>query len=156
MSCWVVPAIAAEFWGVTLDVVWNRIGSGLVPQKTESGFVFIDLYPWTPGASGMPLHTPPQTFVPADETPAHMPASWSSTQQEPEAPEQSCISEDIQGLLPDEAFLDDDEDPAEELDSPDDALPDLDEEEEATFGRLSWQEVRQQVSCQRRGPVKAD
>jgi hypothetical protein len=135
MSCWVVPTIAAEFWGVTLDVVWNRIGSGLVPQKTESGFVFIDLYPWTPGAGGTPLHTPPPTFVPASE--------------------QSCIvSQDTQGLLPDERFLDD-EDPAEELNSPDDALPELDEEEEATFGRLTWQEVRQQVSRQRRGPGKA-
>lgn len=155
MSCWVVPAIAAEFWGVTLDVVWNRIGSGLVPQKTESGFVFIDLYPWTPGASGMPIHTPPQTFVPADDTPAHVPASWSSPQLEPDAPEQSGdYLQDTQGSLPGDAFGADEE-PAEELDLPDDALPELDEEEEATFGRLTWQEVRQQVARQRRGPAKA-
>src|SRR5258708_2501356 len=35
MSCWVVPTVAAEYWGVTLDVVWDRIHSDLVPHKTE-------------------------------------------------------------------------------------------------------------------------
>ena len=52
MSCWVVPAIAAEFWGVTLDVVWDRIYSDLVPHKTEQGFVFIDVDPWGPTVEG--------------------------------------------------------------------------------------------------------
>jgi hypothetical protein len=65
MSCWVVPAIAAEFWGVTLDVVWDRIRSDLVPHKTEQGFVFIDVDPWGPceGAG----HVPPPTFVASSE-----------------------------------------------------------------------------------------
>src|SRR5690348_11660018 len=65
MSCWVTPAVAAEFWGVTLDVVWNRIHSDLVPHKSERGFVFVDVDPWTPAFTGHILHDPPPTFVPA-------------------------------------------------------------------------------------------
>jgi len=66
MSCWVVPAIAAEFWGVTLDVVWDRIYSDLVPHKTEQGFVFIDVDPWGPTVEGAG-HVPPPTFMMAPE-----------------------------------------------------------------------------------------
>jgi hypothetical protein len=36
-----------------------------------------------------------------------------------------------------------------------DELPELDDEESATFGRLSWQEVRQSVGRTRRPPPRA-
>ncbi|HEY8750402.1 MAG TPA: hypothetical protein VIM11_20630, partial [Tepidisphaeraceae bacterium] len=65
MSCWVVPSVAAEFWGVTVDVVWERINCDLVPHKTERGFVFIDVDPWRPESTGGYLHEPPPTFVAA-------------------------------------------------------------------------------------------
>jgi hypothetical protein len=69
MSCWVVPAIAAEFWGVPLDVVWDRISGDLVPHKMEDGFVFIDVDPWGPNIEGEAT-PPPPTYVLSDDVSA--------------------------------------------------------------------------------------
>ena len=45
MSCWVVPTIAAELWGVPLDDLMGRIDDGTVPSRTEHGFVLVDVAP---------------------------------------------------------------------------------------------------------------
>jgi hypothetical protein len=45
MSCWVVPTVAAELWGVAVDTILDRARSGLVPSKTENGFMFVDVAP---------------------------------------------------------------------------------------------------------------
>ena len=136
MSCWVVPAVAAEYWGVSLDVVWDRIYSDLVPHKTERGFVFIDVDPWNPDPNGALLHTPPATYV---EAKGEMASEGAST----------MVCEE------DEEFLDEGLDEEEELMMDGGDLPELDEEESATFGRLSWQEVRASVSRTRRPPPKS-
>ena len=66
MSCWVVPAIAAELWGVTLAQVLAGIADGTVRWQREHGFLFVD-------AAGRcqcthttrkPQGPPPPTFVP--------------------------------------------------------------------------------------------
>lgn len=143
MSCWVVPAVAAEYWGVTLDVVWERIYSDLVPHKTERGFVFVDVDPWHPTCDGFLLHDPPATFVPADVSAVAEPVI-SDTLVYENAPsiEGELLQQEVLSLE-ETAILDEEE------------LPDLDEEESATFGRLSWQEVRQSVSRTRRPPPSA-
>ena len=64
MSCWVVPAVAAEFWGVTVDTVLHRVRDGQVPHKTDQGFLFVDVAPWSMDAAGARHHRPPPTFVP--------------------------------------------------------------------------------------------
>ena len=46
MSCWVVPTIAAELWGVSLDHLLGRIDEGMVPAKTEHGFLLVDVAPY--------------------------------------------------------------------------------------------------------------
>ena len=51
---------------MSLDVVWDRIYSDLVPHKTERGFVFIDVDPWNPDPSGALHHPPPATYVEAE------------------------------------------------------------------------------------------
>jgi hypothetical protein len=43
MSCWVVPQVAAELWGVAVQTVLDRAQAGLVASKTENGFTFIDV-----------------------------------------------------------------------------------------------------------------
>ncbi|MBC8107998.1 MAG: hypothetical protein H7Z14_15530 [Anaerolineae bacterium] len=45
MSCWVVPTVAAELWGVAVDTILDRARSGVVPSKTENGFMFVDVAP---------------------------------------------------------------------------------------------------------------
>ena len=143
MSCWVVPAVAAEYWGVTLDVVWDRIYSDLVPHKAERGFVFVDVDPWHPNCDGFLLHAPPATFEPADAGAASEPVTSDTLLCEKPIELDDDLLAD-QSLSQDEqAILDEDD------------LPDLDEEESATFGRLSWQEVRQNVARTRRPPPRA-
>lgn len=46
MACWVVPAMAAEFWGITVEQVWGRVRDGSVASKDECGFTFVDVAPW--------------------------------------------------------------------------------------------------------------
>lgn len=48
MSCWVVPNVAAEIWGVSLDEVMQRIASGAVISKREYGFLLVDTAPLGP------------------------------------------------------------------------------------------------------------
>jgi hypothetical protein len=45
MSCWVVPTVAAELWGVPVEAILDRARTGLVPSKTENGFMFVDVAP---------------------------------------------------------------------------------------------------------------
>ena len=45
MSCWVVPTVAAELWGVSVDTILTRVRAGDVPSKNENGFMFVDVAP---------------------------------------------------------------------------------------------------------------
>jgi hypothetical protein len=143
MSCWVVPAVAAEYWGVTVAVVWERIYNDLVPHKTERGFVFVDVDPWQPNCDGFVIHQPPATYVPAEVVWAPQPVTSDSLLRD------TLIELDDE-LLAGDSLSDDEEALLDE-----DELPELDEEESATFGRLSWDEVRQTVARTRRPPPRA-
>jgi len=48
MSCWVVPTIAAELWGVSVQHVMDGLKRGDIPSKNESGFTFVDVAPESP------------------------------------------------------------------------------------------------------------
>jgi hypothetical protein len=129
--------VAAEYWGITLDVVWRRIYNRLIPHKSDGGFIFVDVDPWTPDVHGHQLHEAPPTFVASD---AFEPAP---------AFDLPVIEHFAAEVREDEES---EEDPPAADETEEAALPELDEEETATFGRLSWVEVRQQVSRTRRPP----
>jgi hypothetical protein len=38
---WIVPSIAAEMWGISLEQVIQGIQSGSIPSRNEHGFVFV-------------------------------------------------------------------------------------------------------------------
>ena len=72
MSCWVVPTVAAELWGVAVDTILDRARSGLVPSKTENGFMFVDVAPDSDRCAP-PKSIRPPTFTPVIEVqPAQM------------------------------------------------------------------------------------
>ena len=48
MSCWVVPAVAAEIWGIPLEQVMHRIRTGQIPTRVEGEFTFVDVAPDSP------------------------------------------------------------------------------------------------------------
>jgi hypothetical protein len=149
MSCWVVPTVAAEYWGVSLDVVWRRLYEGLVPHKSDEGFVFIDVDPWSADSDGSFLHDPPQTFVAAGEEStafdfsehdlqeplSYAPSEWQPALEPAQFASEEAGGEEETAVLEAEA-----------------ELPELDEQETATFGRLSWLDVRSKVSRSRRPP----
>src|SRR4051794_11525023 len=66
MSCWVVPTVAAELWGVSVDTILTRVRTGDVSSKTENGFMFVDVAP-----DSARIETPkslrPPTFAAATE-----------------------------------------------------------------------------------------
>ena len=75
MSCWVVPQVAAEIWGISLSEVLSRIHSGVVVSKMEYGFLLVDTAPLGPmfhstGAEGgkkPPTWVEVRTWVECDE-----------------------------------------------------------------------------------------
>ena len=59
MSCWVVPSVAAELWGVSVEQVQARIREGSLPSKQDSGFTVIDVAPDSPVAQTPKTPRPP-------------------------------------------------------------------------------------------------
>jgi hypothetical protein len=59
MSCWVVPSVAAELWGCTLDAVLNAIRQGKVPSKEDVGMMFVDVAPESPTMEAPKAVLPP-------------------------------------------------------------------------------------------------
>ena len=43
MSCWVVPSIAAELWGVSVPQILAQMNAGKLASKHEKGFTFVDV-----------------------------------------------------------------------------------------------------------------
>src|SRR5438045_6374608 len=93
MSCWVVPTVAAELWGVSLEIVLERARSGLIHSKSENGFMFIDVAP-AGECCGPPRglrgpHPPTFTIVTPEEVSAlinpapmvHDPQDWRFARQ---------------------------------------------------------------------------
>lgn len=60
MSCWVVPTVAAELWGIPVENILRRMREGSVASKHENGFTFIDVAPHSPVMEKpKALRTPP-------------------------------------------------------------------------------------------------
>ena len=68
MSCWVVPAVAAEYFGCSIEEVHARMAGGGWPTKFEHGFALIDLVPHSPRLELM--REPPAEEPAADPMPA--------------------------------------------------------------------------------------
>ncbi len=70
MSCWVVPSIAAEIWGTSLEHVLDQIDSGQLPTYRENDWLFVDVDPDGPVielANQAPAQRPPTYTVVSDQ-----------------------------------------------------------------------------------------
>ena len=63
MSCWVVPTIAAEFLGISLEQILDDVRAGKMASKIESGFTFVDVAPDSPTFVAPRKQTPPTYAV---------------------------------------------------------------------------------------------
>lgn len=69
MSCWVVPAVAASFWGVAIDEVLRRVEQHEVVSKRDMGFLLVDVAPDKPNRTlgKLPPEQRPPTWRPAHD-----------------------------------------------------------------------------------------
>src|SRR4051812_34577767 len=64
MSCWVVPTVAAELWGVSVQQVLDAILSGSITSRHDSDFTFVDVAPGSPNVRRpKPFRNDPPTFT---------------------------------------------------------------------------------------------
>jgi len=90
MSCWVVPSLAAEYWGIPLEQVMTKVTSGEIHSRDEHGFTLIDVAPGSP-----PLPESRNPFYPP--MPATVPSGAVHESQLPHAVEE--ISEAIEAEM---------------------------------------------------------
>jgi hypothetical protein len=135
MSCWVVPTVAAEIWGIPVELILHRIRSGQIEARTEEGFTFIDLAPEGP------------RFEPSRRLPSERPPTFTLITQE----ELDALREEI---LPGETEFDKSSDPPDPGDPPDcgDESPDEPSEPQTFMG--DWRRIRRRTSRLRLAPPK--
>jgi hypothetical protein len=64
MACWVVPTVAAELWGVTVQQVLDAILSGSISSRHDNDFTFVDVAPGSPSVrKPKPFRNDPPTFT---------------------------------------------------------------------------------------------
>jgi hypothetical protein len=99
MSCWVVPTIAAEIWGVSVDHVLSQVRDGHLPHQLDEGFMFVDVFSHGGGGGcgvAKQVEPPPPTFIvlseaevealgKADEEPRVDPIDDSGVEEETES-----------------------------------------------------------------------
>ena len=71
MSCWVVPSVAAELWGCSVESIMSAIRDGRLCSREENGWTFVDMMPDSPQIQ-MPQSVRPPTYevVSAEEAAA--------------------------------------------------------------------------------------
>ncbi|MCC6423673.1 MAG: hypothetical protein IT447_09375 [Phycisphaerales bacterium] len=82
---WVVPAIAAELWNVSVQHIMDCIREGRIPSRSENGFVFVNVAPHNAGI------TPPK------KRPEDRPPTYVMVQ-----PAESTVNESADLLSPEE------------------------------------------------------
>jgi hypothetical protein len=144
MPSWVLPAVAAELWGVPVEQVLADIANGRAASRIEGEFLFVDLDPCSEAADSPPRLAYRRSLA------------WS--------PVQSESSESIVSAAERDALLDDAENEVEGIG----ATVDDGSDEEAPLGDApapmalteddmpDWQAVRARVSRTRRPPGMRD
>ncbi|HEX8525031.1 MAG TPA: hypothetical protein VF669_22460 [Tepidisphaeraceae bacterium] len=138
MSCWVVPSIAAEFWGTSIESVLKRMQTGEIPHRLENGWTFVDVLP--DGAAGNPAdqlaQERPQTFTVVTVTEEELDALTDDEPMATPEPEPEPVNETPQPV-------------AEEVER---ELEPEAEQEASTFG--NWRTARKRTSRLRVAPPR--
>jgi hypothetical protein len=62
MGCWAVPAVAAEIWGVSVQMVLSAVEEGRLLSRTEAGMLLVDVDPAGIGAARRRQDQRPPTY----------------------------------------------------------------------------------------------
>lgn len=157
MSCWVVPIIAAELWGVPLEQVLGEIRAGAVISKLDYGFTLIDVAPDSRVLAPPPPRKtlpPPMTFIAAESLAA------AEEIAEPLPSADACPATAVEPIVAADPLLAIEQGPHAQ-----DRVPELTIEEEESedgpdpnFGEpddgqpLNWRAARTRAAAMRRRP----
>jgi len=155
MPGWVLPAVAAELWGVTIEQVMADVAAGRVTSRVEGEFIFVDVQP----AADESEHASAPTPSPYRRSLAWSVPSDATTESITADPIVSAEERDA--LLDEPAVVESSDDDAW-ADAEDDRADDVDAESEvdAPDGPIvltaddipNWGEVRSRVGRSRRPP----
>jgi len=144
MACWVVPAIAAELWGVSLNHVLAGIRDGSITSRHEHGFLCVDAAPdsYTYHRPRRPDEPPLPTYVLVrSEDESRAPEEFSSVEGSSVEGSSEAPSLEELSIVP-VPVAEDDELPPLDLEEDDTPLPPRDA-------------IRAAVARQRRRPLAA-
>ncbi len=127
MPCWVVPTIAAEIWGVSVDHLLQRVRDGNLAYRVDEGFMFVDVQP------------PPQPKV--ENPPTFTVLSQAEVEALRDAEDEVEASQHDDETRCELAGDDDEDDADEQSQSPDD--------DEASIELGDWRTARQRVGMTR-------
>ncbi len=144
MPSWVLPAVAAELWGVPVEQVLADIASGRAPSRVEGEFLFVDIDPCsevTESAPRLPYRRS-LAWTPVQAEPLITPAEREALLEESEE-----VTERFESNDADELFAEIEDAPIGDAPAPlaltEDDTPD-------------WEAVRSRVSRMRRPPAMRD
>jgi hypothetical protein len=163
MPGWVLPAVAAELWGVPVEQVMADVAAGRVSSRVEGEFVFVDVQP---AAADEPLDAPAVAPSPnrrslAWSMPSDASAPIASDPIVTAAERDALMNEHATAEHFDDAWAgaddDDDHDADADADADDDMEPsEADAPDEPIVLTVddipNWGEVRSRVSRTRRPP----
>lgn len=139
MSCWVVPSVAAEVWGTTIEHILAGMRDGSIPTKQEKGFTFVDVAPESEIC-------PTLRRSKEDRPPTYVPLTREET---------SALLAPLEGYLE----FPDSRDEDEALDHLLDDIESSDADEssnDSDITVLKWNENRKRVAKRRVGPARFD
>ena len=156
MPGWVLPAVAAELWGVPVEQVMADVTAGRVSSRVEGEFIFVDVQP----SDDADQYAPPEPAT--TPSPYRRSLAWSMPSESGVA-DPIVTAEERDALVDDAAFAEiDDAWPHAEPACEDEHAEDADEESDvdAPEGPVvltaddvpNWGEVRSRVARTRRPP----
>ena len=158
MPGWVLPAVAAELWGVPIEQVMADVAAGRVTSRVEGEFIFVDVQPGSADESERAAATAPAPApyrrslawsTPSDAASESLPSDPIVTAEERDAllDEQAAAENlDDAWVDADSDDIDEDADAEAEVDAPDGPIV-LTAEDVP-----NWGEVRSRVARSRRPP----
>ena len=83
MPCWVVPAVAAEFWGVSVEQVLADVAAGRVATQREGGLLFVAVGPPVGADFPAPAHALSHAEVWPRRSAGRRSLAWASPATQP-------------------------------------------------------------------------
>jgi hypothetical protein len=147
MASWVVPTVAAELWGVSVEQIHADVEAGRVNARYEGEFLFVDV---DPASSAAGDHDGSRSRTAASQY--RRPLTWAITGAMPRDGEALVTAEERDALLePTAGSADSDSDDAMMSDTCDiDAPP---PQELTSDDTPDWEQVRARVARTRRPPM---